>query len=111
MKKITIFLLVVMISVGSVVGVTYASILSKMAKTGMSYSDTVEEMIAGMVPEEGITIKGRNYGYWDVVTFLDEVRWVPDNYVHKDHHCALASLPEEEVQTIVKVLRVVMGCK
>ncbi|MDO4475373.1 MAG: peptidoglycan-binding domain-containing protein [Lachnospiraceae bacterium] len=83
---------------------------SLIGKKGEAYTDEMENFLAGLVPAEGLTIQGRTYDYWDVLGFLEEVRWAPDDYVHKNHTCVLSQLPEEDVRSIVAVLRLLMNC-
>lgn len=115
MKKLVKFLtrmiLVVILVTLLGAGCGFAYIDNRMQRDGTNYTTTVTNVILDLIPEEGITINGRNYGYWNVVTFLDEVRYAPYNYVHKDHHCILAQLPEQQIHWIISGLRVVLGCE
>lgn len=105
--KMTAVLLACAVMTGISINTSAASLFSKEDDT---YTDIVEKLVSGLVPEQGLTIKDRTYDYEDVRAFLEEVRWAPDDYVHKDHHCVLAELPEEEVRAIVSFLRMLMDC-
>lgn len=105
--KMTAVLLACAVMTGISINTSASSFFSKENDT---YTDIVEKLLSGLVPEQGLTIKDRTYKYEDVLAFLEEVRWAPDYCVHKNHHCVLAELPEEEVQAVVSFLRVLMDC-
>ena len=107
LRLLVILLLIAGLALGSWFGYAYY----QMKKNNISYTDVVENTILSFVPEEGITIRGRNYEYWSVLSFLEEIRYSSDYYIHKDHHCILAELPDSQIHEIVDAVRFVMGCK
>lgn len=109
LKFIVSFLLVMILSLGIVAGSCYAYVRIKMNENQTSYTDTVENILLDMVPEEGIVIKGKTYDYWKVKSFLDEIRYDPYNYEHKDHHCIIQYMDDGDVHRIVGFLRLIMG--
>lgn len=107
---IFIFIILPILICTITIGASYAYVRVQMHKNGTTYTETVENILADMVPDEGIVVKGRYYDEWSVRNFLDEIRYDPYNYVHKDHHCVLQYVPEREIYYIVTVLRIILGC-
>ncbi len=102
-------ILVLVLSLALFVGGCYAYVRVQMSINNTSYTDTVENIILNMVPEEGIEVQGKWYDYWKVKSFLEEVRYDPYNYAHKEHHCILQNVPENDIVRVVSLLRVIMG--
>lgn len=107
MRFAAIFLIMILL----VVGGSYGYVRVKMYQHQTPYTETVEQILMDLVPEEGITVKGRTYSKWNVYDFLEEIRYDPYNYTHKDHHCVLKYVPEEEIPRIIGTLRFILGCK
>ena len=109
-KKLLALVLILVILCGFLIGGAYTYVRIKMKEYDLPYTETVERILANMVPDEGITINGRNYDYYSVINFLDEIRWDPYNYIHKTHHCPLQYATESQIKLIVDSLRFVMAC-
>lgn len=103
-------LLILTLLAGTLTGCGFMYIHNQMSTEGTSYTEAMEDTILSLVPEDGITIHGRTYGYWSVKSFLDEIRNNPYNYVHKNHTCILQYASEQEIYMIVTALRTILGC-
>ncbi len=106
-RFLLVFVLIIMLTVGGAYGYVHV----KMHTWQTPYTETVEQILMDLVPEEGIVVRGRYYDAWSVYNFLEEIRYDPYNYVHKDHHCVLQYVPQEYIYWIVSVLRICMGCR
>lgn len=104
------FLLIIIVVCTLTVAGAYGYVRYKMHEYQAPYTETVEQILMDMVPEEGIVVEGRYYSPWSVYNFLEEIRYDPYNYVHKDHHCVLQYVPERQIYRIVTVLRILLGC-
>ena len=87
---------------------SYGYVRFKMNQYQMPYTETVEQILMDLVPEEGVTVNGRTYSKWSVYNFLEEIRYDPYNYVHKDHHCVLQYVPEKDIHKVVSGLRFIL---
>lgn len=104
MGLIILFILIPVIAVGS----AYAYVRHHMNETGLAYTEAVEDIIVDMVPDEGIVVYGQYYGPSKVYNFLEEVRYDPYNYIHKDHHCILQHVPQEYIKAVVTAFRIIL---
>ena len=109
-RLICVFIILPILIVTITVGASYAYVRYQMHQWGTPYTETVEEILADLVPDEGIVVRGRYYDEWSVRNFLEEIRYDPYNYVHKDHHCVLQYVPQQQIYYIVTALRVILGC-
>jgi hypothetical protein len=102
-KIIHVLLLAVAVS-ASAVTVTAGSL------TALASTESREEFLISLIPEEGFCYDGRSYSRDDIASFLDEIEANPDGYAHKDHHCILQGMDNDRIQKLVTILRLLLGC-
>lgn len=107
-RIVTVIFILTLLTPVALVGCAYGYVRYEMRETGMSYTDTVEKIIVDMVPDEGIVVYGKYYGPSKMYSFLEEVRYDPENYIHKDHHCILQDVPQEYIRAVVTSFRIIL---